>query len=106
MERVLAAWNDHCADPYLPRTLAQQLARAGLRVQRREVISLFNPVFDPNTYSYGVIGIIETFVPGHHGVTPAEAAAWAADLRSAGETGDYFFSLNRYLFLAVKPEAG
>jgi arsenite methyltransferase len=33
-------------------------------------------------------------------VTEAEAQAWAADLIGLGRK--YFFSLNRYLFLAVK----
>ena len=34
------------------------------------------------------------------GVTHAQAQAWRADLVGLG--ADYFFSLNRYLFLAVK----
>ena len=38
--------------------------------------------------------------PGRRGVTDAEAKAWAADLTGLGRK--YFFSLNRYLFLAVK----
>jgi hypothetical protein len=29
-----------------------------------------------------------------------EAAAWADDLRALGARGEYFFSLNRYLFIA------
>jgi hypothetical protein len=38
---------------------------------------------------------------GHRGVTQADAGAWTADLLSMGEA--YFFSVNRYLFLATKP---
>jgi arsenite methyltransferase len=37
---------------------------------------------------------------GRGGVTAAEVAAWADDLTSLGR--DYFFSLNRYLFIASK----
>jgi hypothetical protein len=33
----------------------------------------------------------------------AEAEAWLRDLQSLGSQGRYFFSLNRYLFLATKP---
>jgi hypothetical protein len=47
-----------------------------------------------------VIKFVAGFVPGHRGVTEAEAQAWAADLTGLGRK--YFFSLNRYLFLAVK----
>ena len=46
---------------------------------------------------------IQSFVAGRQGVTKAEADAWAADLRALGEAGEYFFSINRYLFAAVKP---
>ncbi len=38
-------------------------------------------------------------------VSEAEARARAAELRALGKNGDYFFSLNRYLFLAGKPDA-
>ena len=40
------------------------------------------------------------FVPGRQGITEAEVAAWVADLRELGAADNYFFSLNRYLFLA------
>ena len=40
------------------------------------------------------------YVAGRGGITPGEATAWADDLKSLG--GDYFFSLNRYLFLAKR----
>jgi hypothetical protein len=53
-----------------------------------------------NSYSAGLIGFITAFVPGHGGVTPNEATAWADDLSSLGR--NYFFSLNRYLFIASK----
>lgn len=33
-------------------------------------------------------------------IDPAESEAWVNDLKSRSADGDYFFSLNRYLFLA------
>jgi hypothetical protein len=47
--------------------------------------------------------MIQRFVAGRRGVTKEEADAWAEDLRARGESGDYFFSINRYLFTARKP---
>jgi hypothetical protein len=38
------------------------------------------------------------------GVRKGEVEAWAADLRNLADAGEYFFSLNRYVFIAVKPE--
>jgi len=104
MDRVLAAWEEHLVDPHLPRTLSQHLKKAGFLLRRRGVIPLFNPEHDENTYSVRAIGVIAGFVAGRQGINQEEAAAWAADLHALGATGSYFFSLNRYLFLAVKPE--
>ncbi len=103
MNRVLEAWSEHCADFHLPRRLSSKLVHAGFRIHRRECIPLFNPDFDPNTYSHGLIGLIVAFVPGRRGVSKEDVEAWAEDLRRLGGEGLYFFSLNRYLFLAIKP---
>jgi len=98
--RVMSAWQEHLADPWLPRTLTGRLESAGLTVERQEVLVLFNPAFDPRTFSAGVMQLIANFVPGRRGVTDEEAAAWLADLHDLGAHEDYFFSVNRYLFLA------
>jgi arsenite methyltransferase len=100
MRKVLAAWDEHLADPHLPRRLTGLLAEAGFTVTHRSAIPLLNTGYDPGTYSAGLIGFIAAFVPGRAGVTAAEADAWAEDLTGLG--ADYFFSLNRYLFLAVR----
>ena len=103
MQRVLAAWDEHLADPYLPRRLGRLLADAGFAVTRREAIPLLNVGYDPRTYSAGLIRFISAFVPGRQGLTEEDAVAWADDLLALGE--DYFFSLNRYLFVAVSGPA-
>jgi len=103
MDQILAAWSEHCADPYLPRTLGLRLRRGGFQLRHQGIIPLFNPRYDPNTYSYELIKVIRKFVPGRRGITEEKAEAWAEDLRKLGEEGAYFFSLNRYFFLVVKP---
>jgi arsenite methyltransferase len=102
MDRVLGAWNEHLADPYLPRTLAPRLEDAGFEVTDCSVVAIVNRGYDRDTYSAGMLEIVAGYVPGRQGVAEAEAAAWADDLTSLGR--DYFFSVNRYLFLAVTPE--
>jgi hypothetical protein len=39
---------------------------------------------------------------GRQAVTRDEVEAWRHDLEQRDREGDYFFSLNRYLFLAEK----
>ncbi len=64
---------------------------------------MFNPEYHAHSYSAGIVFGVESFVPGRRGVTSEEVAAWAADLRTLGDRGEYFFSVNRYLFVVIKP---
>jgi arsenite methyltransferase len=102
MRRVLTAWDQHLADPYLPRRLTGLLTDAGFGTTHRAVLPLLNAGYRADTYSAGLIGFIRAFVPGRDGLTAAEVSAWAEDLVTLGE--DYFFSLNRYLFVATAQE--
>jgi arsenite methyltransferase len=99
MRRVLAAWEDHLADPYLPRRLPQLLRDAGLTLTHASVLAMLNHPYDTDTYSAGMIPMIASYVAGRRDVTQAEAAAWQDELTGIGE--DYFFSLNRYVFVAT-----
>ena len=101
MRRVLAAWDEHLADPYLPRRLMARLETAGFTVTHRSTIPLFSTGYDDDSFSAGLIRTVAGYVPGHGDVTDQEADAWARDLAALGH--DYFFSLNRYVFLATKP---
>lgn len=103
--RVLKAWEEHLAHAHLPRTLMDRLRRHGFVPQKQDTYVVLNPAFDENTYSYGLIGLVKNFVAGRQGVTRQHAEAWAEQLREAGDAARYFFSLNRYLFLAVNPPA-
>lgn len=96
MRDVIDAWDSHCAHPRLPRTLARRAQAAGLAVERVAVVPLVNTSFDPHTYSAGMIKVLARHATGALG--EARARAWAADLETLGAGGDYFFSLNRYLF--------
>lgn len=100
MRRMLAAWDEHLVDPYLPRRLTRLLSDARFSLACCEAIPLLNAGYDPNTLSAGLMRFITEFVPGRQGLTEADAQAWAEDLKALGD--DYFFSLNRYLFLAVR----
>jgi arsenite methyltransferase len=104
-ERVLSAWQEHLVDPWLPRTLTGRLESAGLKVERQDVLVLLNAGLNSRTFSAGVMQLIANFVPGRRGVTEEDAAAWLADLQDLGTRGEYFFSINRYLFLARRIDA-
>jgi arsenite methyltransferase len=102
MRRLLAAWTQRFADPHLPRSLASQLRAAGFGVNQPQVLVLLNPDYSPDTYSIANGEIMADFAVTRGKLTREEANAWLADLHQVGREGRYFFSLNRYLFLATR----
>lgn len=102
MARVLKAWDDHFVHPYLPRALSSELRRAGFTLRHRAAIPMFNPEFEDNTYAKGMLETIARFVVGRQGISHEEAGAWFAEFAKLGAEGKFFFSLNRYLFVAEK----
>ena len=68
-------------------------------------IPMFNPEYHDNTYAKHAFGITASFAVGRRGVTQEEADAWLAEFTELGKQGKFFFSLNRYLFVAVKISA-
>jgi arsenite methyltransferase len=105
MSRVLSAWEQHAADSYLPRTMSNKLRRAGFQVDATKIIPVLNTAYETNTFSNQLIDSIVPFVSGRNGLTRADAEAWAEEIRRAGNRGEFFFSLNRYLFPARKTGA-
>jgi ubiquinone/menaquinone biosynthesis C-methylase UbiE len=89
MLRVLEKWNDHLADPYLPRRLPGLLRDAGFELREVTIIPILNRGPATDTFSRGVLPVIANFVGDQ---------AWADDV--AGQGDDYFFSINRYVFVA------
>ena len=98
---VLAAWEEHLADPYLPRTLGAALRDAGFAEVTPSVWPLFNAGPERDTFSNGLVPVIAAFVVGRRGVTAETAQGWVDDLAALGEAT--FFSINRYLFRARVP---
>ena len=102
MERVLSAWNEHFVHAGLPRTLSRQLRDAGFTIRQRDVVPMFNPEYHENTFAKGVLSIMASFAVGRKDVSQDEANAWLAEFADLGKQGEFFFSLNRYLFVADK----
>jgi arsenite methyltransferase len=102
MGRMLSAWHEHFVHAGLPRTLSRQLRDAGFTIRQREVIPMFNPEYRENTYGKQLLGIMASFAVGRKGITKEEADAWLAEFAELGKQGRFFFSLNRYVFVADK----
>jgi arsenite methyltransferase len=100
MQRVLTAFDEHLVDPYLPRKLPRLLTDAGFELLSSAVVPMFNVGYRRETFSAGLLSTIASFVSSRGGVSAEEAEAWKDDLVSLGD--DYFFSVNRYQFVAIR----
>lgn len=99
MTQVVDGWRRRVAHPHLPRTLTCRLRDAHFRVVDRRAYVIFDPTGYPNAYSALQI---EHLGASAIGVAGSVVRDWAEDLRSRAQEGRYFFSVNRYLFRAVK----
>lgn len=97
----MGAWEEHLVHPHLPRTLAGLLRQAGFTVTGQWVHVLFNPQLNEDAFSASHMKTIAGFVPRRQGLSEADAAAWLADLHARSDEGKYFYSINRYVFMAM-----
>jgi ubiquinone/menaquinone biosynthesis C-methylase UbiE len=100
MEQVLDGWRARVADPCLPRSLSRRLREAGFELLDRSTYAILDVEGREHSYSARQI---EHLGASALDVAPEQVRAWAEDLRALARSGDYFFSVNRYLFLVGKP---
>jgi arsenite methyltransferase len=98
--RIFDAWDEHFVHRGLPRTLGASLREAGFHLRHRVAIPMFNPEYVPNAFSFHLTKLIANFSKGRRAATAEDAEGWLAELEQLGREGRYFFSLNRYLFVA------
>ncbi|MEO7194181.1 MAG: methyltransferase domain-containing protein [Pseudonocardiaceae bacterium] len=103
MRKILDFWDDHLADPRLPERLGPLLARAGFVQENLTTLTFLNQECHEGTYSFWLIGFVQSFLRDQGRISPAEAQAWAAELRALACDKRYFFSLDRYAFTALRP---
>ncbi|HVS28905.1 MAG TPA: methyltransferase domain-containing protein, partial [Solirubrobacteraceae bacterium] len=104
MEHVLGAWDEHLANPSLPRTLAPAMRSAGFGDVEMESHSFATADFDPDTYGTAAVPLIRSFVAGRNGVSADEAKAWAAEQRELGRRGEFYFACLQFCFKGTRPD--
>ncbi|HEV7578083.1 MAG TPA: methyltransferase domain-containing protein [Caldimonas sp.] len=86
---------------HLPRELDRLFRDAGLTPSHAEAFPLLETRYDADSFGAGLLALGRNAAV-RHGVDRAEADAWVADVRTRGERGDWFFCLNRFMFVATK----
>jgi ubiquinone/menaquinone biosynthesis C-methylase UbiE len=100
--RVLRAWDEHLADPSLPRTLGARLRSAGFEDLRVEAHAFAANGGDPERYGAALLPLIAAFVAGRQGVGEAEAAAWGEEQRELMGRDEFYFASTQFCFTATR----
>ena len=100
--RVLRAWDEHLADPALPRTLGARLRSTGFEDVRVEAHVFAASGRDPERFGVALVPFIATFVAGRRGIGEAEAEAWGAEQRELMERDEFYFASTQFCFTATK----
>jgi SAM-dependent methyltransferase len=99
MERVLKAWDEHLADPSLPRTLAASLRKAGFEDVRMDGHGFATAELSGETYGGATLPVIERYVRQQGS---PDVDAWADEQRALGERGEFYFACMQFCFSGTK----
>lgn len=103
MERALRAWDEHLADPSLPRTLAQRMRAVGFEEVAMEAHAFASAEFSPDAYGSALLPVIADYLATVDGFGPAEAEAWAQEQRELAERGEFYFACAQICFTGTRP---
>jgi arsenite methyltransferase len=103
MNRVITMLTGPYADAHVPRTLSRRLLGAGFQITERRSFSVLNWEPNADSYSQQTVGFIKPMMEASDDFTEDDWLTWDAGQKATAEAGEYMFSLNRYIFQAVKP---
>ena len=100
--RMLTAWDDAVASPNLPVRLGPLMTAAGFAAVKVEAFPIVNASYTPGAWSMEMLEAFADYARNQGTVNAADSEAWLDDLRHKESEGSYFFSVNRFIFTAVK----
>jgi len=103
MNRFVEIWKQRYVNATVARLFPACIRRAELTIEYAGAIPIVELYPDDASYSGSQVTEVAKFVGGKGGLPPEEARSWEADMRALAARSEYFFALNRYLFVARKP---
>lgn len=97
MERFLRAWDDHLADPSLPRTLAARMREAGFEDVEMEGHAFATADLTEETYAGALLPLMADYVGTD------EAQEWAAEQSELQQSGESYFACMQVCFTGSRP---
>ena len=101
-EHFLHIWKQRFTNARVARSIPGALRKAGFAIERVTTIPIVELDCDAEGYSSGPLAALPRFVAGKDGISDADVRAWTEDQQALVASGNYFFALGRFLFVARK----
>ena len=100
--RVIDAWDKGVASPNLPVKLIPMLQKQGFTAIGAQAIPLVNTSYTPSSFSAMMLKFFAEMAVKQDVFDEQASEAWMAQFPGLESQQAYFFSVNRFLFTAVK----
>ena len=98
--KIFSAWDAAVPSPNLPVRLGPLLVDNGFCNVDVEPIPILNTEYTPSQFSHGMMNWITRNALKKGVITKEQSQKWLDDLDEKGKSRNYFFCVNRFLFLA------
>ncbi len=104
LHTIMEARRNHFVHSDLPARLPALLTKASFTLDVTSGIPVVNTAMTPGSYSAEVLRSTAKLAVKEDRVSEQEANDWIAELDTFEEQGEFFFSVTRFLFVALKPQ--
>ena len=100
--KMLTSWDDAVSSPNLPARLAPLMKSQGFAAISVDAFPIVNTSYTRGSWSIEMLEQFAEHAQEQGAVSTVESETWLNDIQSKGKESCYFFSVNRFIFTAVK----
>ncbi|NNE63861.1 MAG: methyltransferase domain-containing protein [Gammaproteobacteria bacterium] len=100
--KITDAWDATVPSPNLPPRLMPLLRQAGFKAISVQAIPIINASYNKSGYGASMIRYMAKNAVKQEFINQQKADQWTQELQALSEQQSFFFSINRFLFTAVK----
>ena len=101
--QIVVLWSDHEADGWQGRKIREYLIRSRFHQIHGELFHMSGNSFAEDTYSFQLTNLVSDYLIRSEKMSATEIQEWMDDLRTKNAQDHFYFSLNRYAFIAYVP---
>lgn len=101
-EKIIEAWDHAVPSPRLPARLGKLLRDSGFTDVEVDAFPIISDASVPNAFAMSMMQQCSQSAYEQGQITQQQGKDWIAGLVALGEAGEFFFSVNRFMFKAIK----